>query len=413
MGCQYCESKNKNNPPQNQHRDAISDDGYQPLNIPNQNQIKQNKTKKSEQLITPTPDPENLIDEPQIGPQNVKSPSFSSDVKNSNNDGERISQVSSVKNNPTKKSQVSQVKINDFKMVNSINAHDKIIVCMIELKNKSIVTGSYDNTIKIWDISNSHLEKLIQEEGKVFALLEFEPNQLLAAVDKTPDNIQEISQIKSDDIVIHCFNLNSTGGESTFSLTGHQLRVNSLVYCSDKFFASCSNDCNIIIWDFHFRKQAKVLRGHEDCILCMIRLNDGKLCSGGADMKIKIWDWENGNCVANLTGNTTFVKCLFELNNGYIISGSQDNLIKIWDYNYQNLVDLEGHKKSVRSICQIGTLNYIASASFDHTIKIWDLNTNNCVQTLTQHKSSVINVIFHSDGYLISCSNDKTIKIWK
>ena len=58
MGCKFCESKNNNNPPQNQHRETIPDDGYQSLNIPNQNQ-KQNKTKKSEQLITPTPDPEN------------------------------------------------------------------------------------------------------------------------------------------------------------------------------------------------------------------------------------------------------------------------------------------------------------------------------------------------------------------
>ena len=401
MAC--CESPNntkpanQNNTQVNKHVDTLPPDNTK-LNSKNPG-------------IKTTPN-DGLIEEPNLSREGKRISIGSSVKMSSHNSGGRISPASSVKKNYSK---LPKDKIKPFKMANSFLAHNKIIVCMIELENKQIATGSYDNTIKIWDVNNQNCENEIIEDGKVFALLEFEPNLLLSAIDKTPDDVQEISQIRSEDIVINLWDLNSANSDNKIihSFTGHQLRINCLVKCDDKFFASCSNDGEIIIWDYHLRKKVHNLLGHADCILCLIRLNNGNLCSGSADKTIKIWNWENASCIATLEGNEHWVKCLCQLSNGYILSGSHDNLIKIWDNYNQFVTDLKGHSESVRSICQIGKTNYIASASFDHTIKIWDLNTNECIQTLTEHTSSVINILYHSDGYLISSSKDKTIKIWK
>ena len=401
MAC--CESPNntrpanQNNTQVNKHVDTLPPDNTK-LNSKNPG-------------IKTTPN-DGLIEEPNLSREGKRISIGSSVKMSSHNSGGRISPASSVKKNYSK---LPKDKIKPFKMANSFLAHNKIIVCMIELENKQIATGSYDNTIKIWDLNNQNCENEIIEDGKVFALLEFEPNLLLSAIDKTPDDVQEISQIRSEDIVINLWDLNSANSDNKIihSFTGHQLRINCLVKCDDKFFASCSNDGEIIIWDYHLRKKVHKLLGHADCILCLIRLNNGNLCSGSADKTIKIWNWENASCIATLEGNEHWVKCLCQLSNGYILSGSHDNLIKIWDNYNQFVTDLKGHTESVRSICQIGKTNYIASASFDHTIKIWDLNTNECIQTLTEHTSNVINILYHSDGYLISSSKDKTIKIWK
>ena len=46
-------------------------------------------------------------------------------------------------------------KFKKFILKKSIEAHEDNIVCLIELKNKKIVTGSYDKTIKIWDLNNN------------------------------------------------------------------------------------------------------------------------------------------------------------------------------------------------------------------------------------------------------------------
>jgi WD40 repeat protein len=336
------------------------------------------------------------------------------------NSGMRISQRTSdiVKNNDANNANniftPTPFDANNIRMDKSITAHDKIIVCMIELENKMIATGSYDNTIKIWNLENPEetCEREIQENGKIFSLLEFEPNILITSIDYTPEEgIQDINQVKVEDIVIKCYDLNEREPKSLFSLTQHKLRVNCLVKCSDKFFASCSNDNDIIIWDYVKRAYCQTLSGHNDCVLSMIQLRNKNLCSGSADMTMRIWNWESGDCLSIITGNNHWIKCLCELDNGYIISGLQNNLIEIWN-NKENINELRGHTRSVRSICQIGNTNYIASASFDHTIKIWDLDNSQCVKTLDKHTSSVINVIYHSNGYLISCSNDRTIKTW-
>ena len=58
--------------------------------------------------------------------------------------------------------------------------HDNKMVCSIKLFNKQIATGSYDNKIKIWDLSKCIDIKTINETGNILFLLEFENNMLLS-----------------------------------------------------------------------------------------------------------------------------------------------------------------------------------------------------------------------------------------
>ena len=44
--------------------------------------------------------------------------------------------------------------IKDFTVVQTINAHDSNIICLIKLKNNKLVSCSNDMTIKIWEKNN-------------------------------------------------------------------------------------------------------------------------------------------------------------------------------------------------------------------------------------------------------------------
>ena len=283
-----------------------------------------------------------------------------------------------------------------FQCIKTFEAHENKIVSLIELSSGDLATGSYDCTIKIWDINTQICQKNIPETGNVLCLLEFFPGILLCGTDENH---------------IQIYDLNNSNNRALYSFEGHLLWINCLVKCNDTYFASGSNDSDIRIWNYESKNCVNVLSGHNNCVLTMIGLQNGNLCSGSADLTIKIWDWTNGSCVYTLTGHKKIIKCVYQLSNGYIISGSDDKTIRVWN-NYTTINELTGHTKSIRSLCQVSN-NLFASASFDKTIKIWNINNMDCVQTLVGHQSNVICLLLHSTGVLISCSTDHTIKIWK
>ena len=277
--------------------------------------------------------------------------------------------------------ELKKQKDNEFHCIKTIEGHKDKIVYLIELASGKIASGSYDNTIKIWDLDTGKQENIIKESGRVFCLLEFEENKLLCGI---------------SDNCINLWDINSEDDNCQFSFTGHKLWVNSLVKLNNNYFTSASNDSKIKIWDYNNRKCLNTLKGHTDCILSLILLkNNNYLCSGSVDLTIRIWDWENSTCLNVLRGHNNWVKCICELSNGIILSGSDDYTIKLWK-DYYNINTLKGHSNSIRALCQINN-NYFASGSFDSTIKIWEINSWKCILTLYGHESNIICLISLND----------------
>lgn len=79
---------------------------------------------------------------------------------------------------------------------------------IIELFSGQIATGSYDNTIKIWNIFTFECEKTIHEKGNVFYLLQYKHNLLLSGTDKN---------------IIHLWEINNPNNNSLCEYKGHSL----------------------------------------------------------------------------------------------------------------------------------------------------------------------------------------------
>lgn len=189
----------------------------------------------------------------------------------------------------------------NFKCQKTIEGHLDKIVCATELGNNHLATGSYDNTIKIWNLKpclNNY--KTLREEGKVLCILEFENNKLLSGTNRNNINLWNLLTLRL-----------------IFSFKGHQSWVTNLSKINNKYFASCSNDHNIRVWDYNKKICTNILKGHADCILSLITLSDGRLCSGGSDLSIKIWDYMSGKCCTTLLGHKKWIKCLCQLNHNY------------------------------------------------------------------------------------------------
>ena len=307
-------------------------------------------------------------------------------------------------NNEEEKKIFSNGSTFNYKNTKTLKGHKDRLAVLIKLsKNNLIATGSYDGTVKIWDITKDENEALIMNKnaiGSVFCLLEFEPGKLLGG---TSANMVNLWDLEDED-----------NQEYIYNFYKHYLWVQALVKCDENHFASASNDTRIIIWDYINRKDEIYLEGHNDCIMDMIMLKNGYLCTSSADENIGIWDWKQQKCLFFFKAHEKYVKCLCELSNGYLLTGSEDNSIGVWkeeSSSYENIKYIKGHSKSIRTLCQIDN-DHFASGSFDYTIKIWNIFNSECLETLKGHSMNVIDIIKFDDNTLISCSNDQTIKIW-
>ncbi|KAG8705904.1 POC1 centriolar protein A [Ceratobasidium sp. 395] len=271
-----------------------------------------------------------------------------------------------------------------------------------------IVSGSYDNTIRIWDART----------GKPVGLLLTGHTGGVLSVAYSPDGAYIASS--SQDNTIRIWDAR-TGKPVGRPLTGHTSSVLSVAYSPDGgYIASGSFDETIRIWDARTGKPVgQPLTGHTSSVWSVAYSPDGAyIASGSRDNTIRIWDARTGKPVGQpLTGHTHLVfSVAYSPDGAYIASGSDDCTIRIWDARTGEPVGqpLTGHTHFVNSVAYSPGGAYIASGSADSTIRIWDARTGKPVgQPLTGHTDPVCSVAYSPDGaYIVSGSYDNTIRIW-
>ena len=131
----------------------------------------------------------------------------------------------------------------------------------------------------------------------------------------------------------------------------------------------------IRVWDFGSGQRRRELEGHTDDIetLCVC---GSRLASGSGDHSIKVWsmgpglDWP---CERTLAGHTSGVYALAGWE-GKFISGSADETIRVWDASTGGLdATLTGHRGGVSGLVVMG--ERLFSASEDGTIRVWTVGT--------------------------------------
>lgn len=199
----------------------------------------------------------------------------------------------------------------------TLEGHSSIVQCIHQLKDGRLISGSWDHTIRIWDMTQDPpvaLKTLRGHRSYISCLLELSDGCILSgSYDKT---------IKMWDV---------TQGDNPG--IGLDWILNTVSY----------------FWDPSARMCVQTMTGHSDYVWCMLQLADGRIMSGSKDSSIKIWELGSGNCDKTLTGHQSIVQCILQLQDGRVVSGSNDHSIKVWDVILGVcLTTLSGHTDWVR-----------------------------------------------------------------
>ncbi|KAH8797323.1 hypothetical protein DL96DRAFT_1788124 [Flagelloscypha sp. PMI_526] len=268
---------------------------------------------------------------------------------------------------------------------------------------KYIVSGSFDRTVRIWDIVSGTQVRTIK--GHMFPV---------RSVAFSPDGRRLVSG--SDDHTIRIWDTES--GKELQRLDGHSDSVTCTTFSPDGTrIVSGAADKTIRIWDAESRKVLQTLAGHSYDVSSVDISPDGKhIVSGSFDRTIRIWDMESGKELRRLEGYTSYVfSVAFSPSGKLIVSGSSDKTVHIWDaQSGMGLRELEGHTCYVSSAAFSFDGKRIVSVSADHNIHIWDTESGEVLRKIDGLGHPITTVAFSPDGNSIATgSHDDTVHIWK
>lgn len=307
--------------------------------------------------------------------------------------------------------QDDSISLPTWSYLNILKGHsDWVSSLAISPDGKILASGSFDKTIKLWDLSTTQLIHTLSKHTKGVVCIAISPDGKTLASggwDKT----------------IKLWNLST--GELIGTLKGHTGSVQSLAITADsKTLISGSFDQTIKLWCLERGEFLGNLAEQAGHISALALGGDGQtLASGGGDGMITLRQLDparvetKSTFTLTLNGNLSSVGSLLISPDDQILAAScTDGNVKFWQLATGELVNiLHGHTGPVTSAVFSLNSPTLISGSADGTIRTWNLKTGKQLAILPHSSAvSVMSVAISPDGHLIAGGTaDNMIKIWQ
>ncbi|KZP08735.1 WD40 repeat-like protein [Athelia psychrophila] len=206
-----------------------------------------------------------------------------------------------------------------------LEGHDHAVRALAA-RGRMLVSGSYDCTVRIWDIITGQCKWVLSGH-----------TQKVYSVVLDPSRNQACSG--SMDSTVRVWNLLT--GECQYTLTGHTSLV-GLLGLSPSYLVSAAADSTLRIWDPDTGELRHTLAAHTGAITCF-QHDEFKVLSG-SDGTLKMWNVRDGTVVRDLlTGITGVWQVVFE--GRWCVAASNRNgntVLDVWDFGNDNDEDWVG-----------------------------------------------------------------------
>ena len=212
------------------------------------------------------------------------------------------------------------IKLWDIKQrqcISTITGSYEIIQSLLKLNYNTLVAGSH-STIRVFNTDNKkELYSLIGHEKSVCTLIKLSEDKIISG---------------AYDNLIKIWNLKTKICET--SLFGHDTTVYVVLLLQDGRLASGSGswDRALKIWDLENKRCDCTLMGHKREIKCMVQMKNGWLLTGSVDKTVKVWNIKRKCCIQTLVSHFDAINSLCILDKDKFISGGKDHDIIFWKY---------------------------------------------------------------------------------
>ena len=299
--------------------------------------------------------------------------------------------------------------IADFTLVPQVGHAGDVQALAIDPKGKFIVSGSADETIKVWNLRSGTLLRTIQESAPVTALT-IDPSGRYIISGNYADGDVKIWSLSNGNL-LRVIRQKATVYSLTMDPTG-------------RFIIAGTGNGLILVWDFESGKLIRTFNGsttsgvHFQIYSVALDPTGQFLVSNGPRGEVMVWRFRTGELVLTLSGHSRRVNALaIDPAGELVVSASSDNTIRVWGLKNGSLLQtLEGHAisdyNSIKAVAIDKAGRFIVSADEQGEVKIWNLKSGMIVKSIKAHSMGILSIAIDPTAqFIVSGSRDHTIKI--
>ncbi|KAL8646012.1 MAG: hypothetical protein Q9210_006382 [Variospora velana] len=280
--------------------------------------------------------------------------------------------------------------------------HSNGVMCL-QFDDNILATGSYDSTIKIWDVETCDEIRTLKGHESGIRCLQFDDKKLISG---------------SIDRSLKIWNWHT--GQCLSTYTGHSGGVIGLHFDS-ALLASASMDKTIKMWNFE-DKSTFILRGHSDWVNA-VKLDSPSrmIVSASDDCTAKMWNLDTKQCIRTFEGHVGQV---------------QQVLLMPAEFSFEEVDDQDGASSTASASSQRVTSQdivdpprhecfgadfssndrqlpprYMLTSALDSTIRLWETATGRCLKTYFGHLEGVW-ALAADTLRIVSGAEDGMVKVW-
>ncbi|KAK1249768.1 hypothetical protein MKX08_009771 [Trichoderma sp. CBMAI-0020] len=289
--------------------------------------------------------------------------------------------------------------------IRTFKGHENGITCL-QFDHNILATGSYDTTIKIWNVETGECIRTLRGHTSTIRTLQFDEGKLISG---------------SFDKTIKIWNWHT--GECISTLQGHTDGVLSIHFDGCKL-ASGSIDKTVKIFNFD-TKQTWTLRGHSDWVN-HVRIDSASrtVFSASDDLTVKLWDLDSKQCIKTYLGHVGQVQQILLMPPDF--EPDEDPNADMGDAasaasgRGDSPMPLPEQAPDSRTAFGPGFSNpsrplpprYMLTGGLDNTVRLWDVATGKCIRSMFGHVEGIWGLVGDTLR-VVTGANDSMTKIWE
>ncbi|KAL6404157.1 F-box and WD-40 domain-containing protein MET30 [Ilyonectria robusta] len=290
--------------------------------------------------------------------------------------------------------------------IKTFKGHENGVTCL-QFDDNIMATGSYDTTIRIWNIETGEVMRTLRGHTSAVRCLQFDDSKLISG---------------SFDKTIKIWNWQT--GECLSTLQCHTEGVLS-VHFDGCTLASGSIDKTVKIFSFD-TKQTFCLRGHTDWVN-HVRIDSPSrvVFSASDDLSVKLWDLDSKQCIKTFLGHVGQVQQVLLMPADFEpdeVPPDADNSDAVSVSSGRSTTPVAPEQPiDDRAAYGSGFASdpsrplpprYMLTGGLDNTVRLWDTATGKCIRSMFGHVEGIWGLVGDTLR-VVTGANDSMTKIWE